>query len=556
MNILQVFQSKSKSFYLFLIVLGLVSSFTSMGILMLINQTLSGKAFLFNGPPRENYIIFIALITVSFLSTSFFQNYMVVLTNTIMFNLELSVIEKVRDASFESFERLGSEKIYAAIADTRVLGRVPEIFVTLINASITIICSFIYFFWISMWGCVVVLVLMTLLLLFYVHRNKKMQKDLNTARDLQDAYYFSLRELLGGFRQIRISAVRNNNLFDKYIYANRRKVQALSVKTSRRYIANELTGSYSWYVVLGVVIFILPALFSVSAGQVAAFITTVLFMMAPVSRLVMIIPFYSSLKIAVERIDRIDKQLEVDALTDSVRKPTRTDFTSMQFEGVKYYYSKDENESFYLELEDFSVRRGEIVFIIGGNGSGKTTFINLLTGLCRASEGTIYINDKKAGWHEFAAFSNSMAVVYTNQHLFHANYDNHDLSDNNEQLNFWKHGLNLDDVLKINKVKERIEVNVSRGQQKRIALLNALLEDKPLLILDEWAAEQDPVNKRLFYTNWIHEMKRRGKTIIIVSHDDDYYHVADRVVRFDYGKITSDKYNQPRTVKTSADENN
>lgn len=555
MNILQVFQSKSKLFYLFLIVLGLVSSFTSMGILMLINQTLSGKAIFFDGPPEKNYIIFIVLITFSFLSTSFFQNYMVELTNTIMYNLELSVIEKVRDASYESFERLGSEKIYAAIADTRVLSRVPEIFVTLINASITIICSFIYFFWVSPWGCVVVLVLMTLLLLFYVHRNKMMQKDLNTARDLQDTYYFSLRELLGGFKQIRISSIRSNNLFNKYIYTNRRKVQSLSIKTSRRYIANELTGSYSWYVVLGVVIFVLPVVFHVSAGQLTAFITTVLFMMAPVSRLVMIIPFYASLKIAVERIDAIDKQLEVDALSNSDKMGSETEFTSMRFEGVKYYYSKDEDEQFYLELDDFQIWRGEIVFIIGGNGSGKTTFINLLTGLCRASEGAIYINEKEVGWHEFATFNNNMAVVYTNQHLFHANYDEHDLSEKNEQLHYWKNVINLADFLKINKVLDRIEVNVSRGQQKRIALLKAILEDKQILILDEWAAEQDPVNKKLFYTKWIHELRNMGKTIILVSHDDDFYHVADRVVRFDYGKITSDKYNITEMIKTSANEN-
>ncbi|MBO9205534.1 MULTISPECIES: ATP-binding cassette domain-containing protein [Niastella] len=543
MNILQVFQSRSKIFYVFLLILGLISSLTSMGILMLINQTLTGKAVILVGAPENNYIAFIVLITLSFLSTSYFQNYMVELTNSIMFNLELSVVQKVRNASFESFERLGSEKIYAAIADTRVLSRVPEIFVTLINASITIICSFIYFFWVSPLGCIVVLTLMTLLLLFYIYRNKKMVKDLNTARDLQDAYYFSLRELLSGFRQIRISSVRNNNLFNKYINANRTKVQELSIRTSKKYIANELTGSYSWYIVLGMVIFVLPAIFHITAGQLAAFITTVLFMMSPVSRLVMIIPFYSSLRIAVERIEKIDKQLAVDALPDAAKVNTKDDFSSVRFQDVRYGYNQHEKEAFHLELSEFNISKGEIIFIIGGNGSGKTTFVNLLTGLCRASQGKIFINEREVEWEEFSAFSNHMAVVYTNQRLFHANYDDHDLSDKNERMHYWKDLINLNGVLKINNAKDCIEVNVSRGQQKRIALLMALMEDKPLLVLDEWAAEQDPTNKKLFYTKWLQEIRSMGKTLIVVSHDDDFYHVADRIVKFDFGRITSDTAN-------------
>jgi ABC-type siderophore export system fused ATPase/permease subunit len=513
-----------------------------MGILMLINEAFSGKATFLTSSGVPGYAVFVFLILVSFVSTAVFQNYMVELTNSVMFSLELSVIKKVRTASYESFEKMGAEKIYAAIGDTRILSRVPEIFVTLINSLVTIACSFLYFFWISPMACLVVLLLMSVLLVFYLYRNGKIEKDLNKVRDLQDVYYFSLRELLGGFRQIRISWLRNNNIYNRHILHNRNKSKDLSIQVSKKYVSNELTGVYSWYLVLGLVIYLIPAIFKTNSGELAAFITTVLFMMSPVSRLIMVIPFYATLRIAVERIGKIDEQLEVDALPDPAPGNFSRDFNTLRFEDIYYRYISEDSSSFTLELEDFNVSKGEIIFIVGGNGCGKTTFINLLTALCRAQGGKIFIDEQEVDWLTFSAFSNNMAVVYTNQILFQENYDDHDMSTDNRTLLGLEHMLNLNGILKINAEENRADVNLSRGQQKRLALLLALLEDKPIVVLDEWAAEQDPRNKKLFYTEWLQEMKRIGKTVIAVTHDEDFYHVADRVVRFEYGKIIADTW--------------
>jgi cyclic peptide transporter len=511
-----------------------------MGILMLINHELSGAKIIFIDSSRNNYLIFIALIVVSFISTGLFQNYMVNLTNSIMFKMEMTVVEKVRNASFESFQKLGTEKVYTAIGDTRILSRVPEIFVTLLNSSITIICSFLYFFWVSPLACFTVLGMMIGLVLFYLYRNKHIEKELRRVRDLQDVYFFSLRELLHGFKQVRISWIRNNNLFKKFLLANRTRSKSLSIEISRKYVANELTGVYSWYLVLGVVMFLLPVLFNITHGQLAAFITTILFMMSPVSRLIMVIPFYTALKIAIERIEKVDKQLQVDALPDPEGELPDKTFNSMRFENVQYQYNTEDAASFNIELDNFCISKGEIIFLVGGNGSGKTTFVNLFTGLCRATSGKIYINEKEVDWQEFSAFSNNMAVVYTNQYLFRENYDEHDFSEHNTNISYLEELLNLKGVLKIDHEKDRVNVHLSRGQQKRLSLFLALIENKPIVVLDEWAAEQDPHNKALFYNEWLQEIKSKGKTIIMVSHDDEFYHVADRVVKFSYGKIVSD----------------
>jgi len=537
MDLFKLFQSRSRGFYLFLLLLSLVSSLTNIGILMLINMALGGKPVPFIS--GYTYQAFVLLLVVSYLATSYFQKYMVELTNTITYQQELSLIGKVRNAAYEAFEKMGPERVYSAIGDTRILSRVPGVLVTLINSSVTIICALVYLFWVAPLASLVILVLMTALLLVYLYKNKKIEKDLNKVRDLQDAYYISLRELLAGFRQIRISSLRNNNLYHRFILANRDRSKELNISTSKKYVDNELIGTFSWYIVLGVVIFLLPVLFKVNAAQMAAFITTVLFMMSPVSQLILFFPFYTSFKISVERIEKIDKQLGATEQVGERAVFPRRSFETIRFENIVYKYDPADKNSFQLELPDLQISKEEILFVSGANGSGKTTFINLLTGLCKPTEGKIYIDEREICWDEFCSFSNNMAVVYTNQHMFRENYDEHDLSEGNEQLKNLTRLVNLEGVLTIDRENERIETRLSKGQQKRLALLLALLEDKPIVILDEWAAEQDPMNRRFFYTEWLDIIRGMGKTVVAVSHDDDYYHVADRLMKFDYGKAVT-----------------
>lgn len=538
MNLVTLFQARNKSFFVLLIFLGIVRSVTNIGILMLINMTLTSRSFGWFG--KYDYLAYIGLIVISFVCSAFFQNFMVKFNNDMMFNLEMSLIQKVRHATFESFQKMGSQKIYAALGDARTLGRIPEVFITLVNAVITVVCSLAYLFWTSPWGGVTVMVLMSVLFTVYMYRDRKIARDMNKIRDLQDVYYDSLRDLLVGFKQIRISAVRNNNLFRKHIYANRERSKNLSIQTSRSYLINELTGTYSWYVLFGIIIFALPAMLGISMLQTTAFITSALFMMAPISQLVMFLPVYNSFKISIDRINKINKQLDEDASTNLQKEIRVREFSSIRFQDLVYHYGKNEDNSFTVDLAEFTINKGEFIFIVGGNGSGKTTFINILTGMYKPCSGKVFIDETEVSWSEFRAFTNSMAVVFTDHHMFEDNYDEHEISESNARLVYLRGLVNLDNILKLDEAKNRADVRLSKGQQKRLALMLALLEGKPLLVLDEWAAEQDPVNRKYFYTELLDVLRVMGKTVVAISHDEDYYHVADRVVRFDYGKIASD----------------
>jgi ABC-type siderophore export system fused ATPase/permease subunit len=140
-----------------------------------------------------------------------------------------------------------------------------------------------------------------------------------------------------------------------------------------------------------------------------------------------------------------------------------------------------------------------------------------------------------------------MAVVYTNHHLFRENYDEHQYHGNPAYTRYVNQ-FNLHGIVKVDQATNRVDTNLSKGQQKRLSLLMALLERKPILILDEWAAEQDPKNRALFYQEWLEEIRAMGKTIIAVSHDDDFYYEADRVIKFDFGRIVSDTKKEKSAV--------
>jgi cyclic peptide transporter len=527
---------KSGSFYLLLIMLGMVGSLSNISMLTLINHVLTGKA-LTKG--NHDWAIYIVVLIVSFVANLISKRFLTRSANAIMYDREFTFIQKIRHASLDSFEKLGSGRVFALLGDIQAIARVPHLFISLMIAAMVVLYGIGYLFMTTPWGGLLVCLLTIILFFIHVFRNKSIEKDMNEMRDSQETYLGYLTELLYGFKQIRISRLRDASIFEKYIIPNRDTSKRLADNVAWESAINELLGSLSWYLVLGVVIFILPPVLKISLSQVAVFVTTVLFMIASVSQLVMFLHSYASIKIAIDRIDKAEQLLNVDPVpADEARSAA---FGSIRLENVRYKYKGDAKNSFAMVIDEVTINKGEVVFIAGGNGSGKTTFINVLLGLYKPDAGKILVDDHEMEWEKFSSLANNMSVVFANHFLFKNNYDGHDLSENNGKLGELTSLVNLDGVVELSSKNNWIKTDLSRGQQKRLALLLALLEDKPFIILDEWASEQDPYNRHYFYTRWLDAVKEMGKTVIAISHDDDYYHMADRVIKFNYGRIVSDE---------------
>lgn len=541
MEFLKILLNKSKPFYVFFILMSIVNGLLNTGLLIFINNTINHQPLpIF---PEYGWLAFALLFGISLLSSKLFQTYLVRLTSNIRSDLQIAILRKLKHATYQDFKKLGNEKVFTAMGDINMLTNLPEVFLNVIKAIIIIVCCFIYLFVISPVGGAFIFLFMTGLLIFYLVRNKAIETRLNAVRDLQNHFWRYLTDLLFGFKETKMSLVRNENIQSRYLEKNVLEARDMSMEANIQYLNNELTGSFSWYLTLGAIMFILPRIFTQGHLDITAFLVTVLYMMGPVAVLVSLISTYTNVKISLERLNDFNRRIGSHLSQEEILK-TADPFGEMfeiRFENVTFeYFNEREQKSFMFGPVDLKIRKGEMLFIIGGNGSGKTTLMFLLTGLYRPSGGRIYFNDQLITDENIPLFRNRFSVIHSDNYLFQENYDGFNLREDNPELREFVEKMEMSDILKFNPDRDLFYSNLSKGQQKRLAMIYSLLEDRQLIVLDEWAAEQDPAFRNYFYKVLLPELRDRGKTVIAITHDDEYYNLCDRVIKFNYGKIVAD----------------
>ncbi|WP_177318735.1 ATP-binding cassette domain-containing protein [Chitinophaga sancti] len=534
-------QQKSKGFFVMLALLGLINSIWGSTLLLLINNKVTNTPLPF--VDQYDWQIYTVLIVLSFVTSRYFQSYMIRLTYDLGNDLGLSIFDKLRFTNYEEYQKLGDEKVRTAVADVTTLQRFPQAFIESFNAVVMVAIGVIYLFYINLPGAALITGILGVLATLYYFRNMAVHQDMTTVRDLANIYQQNMNDFLRGFREIKMSRDRSDNIFE-HISVNRGRAKDLTVKTLIRHMGNELMGSYVWYLMIGIILFMLPAL--LHAGQVvsSSFIVTLLYLMGPMSIIITEIREFTLMHIAVTRLEEFDKVVSASRTIELGHgNDPRADvgFQSIRFDNVTYeYYDEIRAETFRLLPLNLEIRKGETIFITGGNGSGKSTFIHLLTGLYMPKSGHIYFNDECITPQTYPWYRDQLVAIHTDHCLFTENYDDFELNRNNARLMELLNKMRLTDIVTFNEQKNVIKATLSKGQQKRLALIYALMEEKEIIILDEWAAEQDPVFRAFFYKVLVPEMKAMGKTVIAVTHDDAYFDYAERVLRFDYGRVQSD----------------
>lgn len=209
-------------------------------------------------------------------------------------------------------------------------------------------------------------------------------------------------------------------------------------------------------------------------------------------------------------------------------------FESLELRQVSFQYPKNGTRPFTIQPFDLSLNKGEIVFLIGGNGSGKSTVLKLLTALYPPASGSLFLNGREVQEDGFGRYRDLFATIFTDFFLF--------------RRLLGATGMERDRVMRLMEefeLKGKTDIvdgcitntRLSTGQRKRLALIVAMLEDKPVYVFDEWAADQDPVFRKYFYHVILPELRNRGKTVLAVTHDDHFFHIADRVFQMEYGTL-------------------
>jgi putative ATP-binding cassette transporter len=316
-------------------------------------------------------------------------------------------------------------------------------------------------------------------------------------------------------------------------------VQARRDELSRRYFQTDALGRSLFFVVLGLVAFVLPVVTSEAGGEIDALIITILYVMRPTALIVVSLPELNAASTAVKRLERFERELDAK-LRAKVHAPgpaitVPAEVAPLVFEQVRYQYPPSAGaRGFEIGPINLTINPGEILFVTGSNGSGKSTFLKVLTGLYPRSGGRTLAAGVELPELPPAAYRERFAAIFLDFVLF-------------ERV----HGLEQVDPEQVRALLRRMQIDhkvsfadgrfstteLSTGQRKRLAMVVALLQDRPIYVFDEWAADQDPEYRADFYRALLPELKRRGKTVIAVTHDEPYFAYADRRIHFEHGRL-------------------
>jgi putative pyoverdin transport system ATP-binding/permease protein len=192
-------------------------------------------------------------------------------------------------------------------------------------------------------------------------------------------------------------------------------------------------------------------------------------------------------------------------------------------------------QGFMLGPIDLTMKSGELIFIVGSNGSGKSTLAKLITGLYTPRSGQISLNGEPVNETTVEWYRQHFATTFADAYLFdsYLGFDNPHLD---REIGKYLQEFQLDQKVSVNNGLLST-TSLSQGQRKRLALLTAFLEDRPIYLFDEWASDQDPTFREIFYEQMLPQLKNRGKLVIVITHDDRYFRLADRILQLNYGRV-------------------
>ncbi|MDQ6531224.1 cyclic peptide export ABC transporter [Flavobacterium sp. LHD-85] len=519
---------------IYLVLYSVPNTILSFGIIYIMNNVISGKEdFL------KDYmgIVFASIVIYTYLLNIIFQKKINKYSFEILYENEKKIFDKILKTPLITIEKLGSQRFYTAIEDLRIFSSFPEVVTHSINSLLMLLLCLMYLFTLSVSGALVVIALITLIAVIYFFVISTMSQKVKNLRKYNEHYYKYVDDVIKGFKGFKLSANRRQNLMNNHLSPNRENAKELDFNINYVFLSINLISQYGLYLVIGAILFLLPEIGILKREDVISYVVILLFISGPINNLINMQNIYTRLTVANTRIRKFIKDFDTAEVFSSAQNLAPQAFNTLEFSNVRFNYENDSNEkTFAAGPINISIQKGETIFVIGGNGSGKSTFINILTGLYKPSQGEIILNDQTV--NQYDTVQNLISAVFTDNHIFSHNYDDYLLEQNQDYQELLK-VMKLDKVI-VDDKEESARRPFSKGQSKRMSMIFALLENKPILVLDEWAADQDPHFRKYFYEVLIPKLKEEGKTIIAVTHDDAYFKHVDRIIKFDYGQIVKD----------------
>lgn len=552
MKFLLYLMKKGRALVIVSALLGIASGSANAALISMISNKISD----FQADRPHGFLVFVLVLLAALLGGILSQILLIHLSQKFKFHLRINLCEQILDLPLLRIEQTGKARLVATFTEdipaiTSALMEVPALF---INVAITTGCL-VYLGYLSPLAFSFLLVFLLFSAITYSLPEKIAVRYVQRAREAMDAMFAQFTAMMSGTKELKLHYLRRKTFFHDVLYKSTEEVRKTGYLHRLIYVILNSWIHMLYFFFIGLLLFIMPVYLTLDLKTITGFALIALYISGPIGILLNAAPLFRKAEVAFAKL----KSMGLVLMADNKLAPFEEDepflkqigaldpLQRIELKGVTHTFYREAEETYFsLGPVDLTIHRGELIFLIGGNGSGKTTLAKLLTGLFLPESGEIHLNGtpvSEDGWEYYRQY---FSAIFNDFFVFEQ-FLGLDQKIVEERALMYLKKFHLDHKVSI-KDGKLSTTKLSTGQRKRLALFTAYLEDRQIYLFDEWAADQDPEFKNVFYRLLLPELKARGKTVIVISHDDRYFDLADRIVKLTEGKL--DAILKPSALET------
>jgi putative ATP-binding cassette transporter len=518
-----------------IIIMSIVSGLANSLLIAVINH--AAESSFGNGVQARLFFIYLVAFCLFLYTQKFVLSQSMLAIEEALRCVRVRIADKLCHTEFSFIEQSNRNDFYIRLTqDSSLISQSIMLLSRAGQAAILIVACLLYILWISPLSFLITVGITGITSFIYFSHREKTRQQLQKARQKENTFFDTLNHLLDGFKELKLNRAKRDDLLAD-IRKTSLETEQIKVEVGNLEVTDWIMARLCFYTLLPLLVFIIPAIHGEQSDQIYKITAAILFIMGPMSLLIGAIPALNRVNIALDNFQTLEQ--DVDKAThcsNDTNLPAWQDFAQLELKDICFtYYDKQQQPLFSCGSNSLTLKKGELLFIVGGNGSGKSTFLKLLTGLYYPSSGVIYRDNELVNDTNYASFRELFSTIFTDFHLFNRLYGLKNVDE--KKIDFWLKKMELHEKTSYSSDGYFTKTNLSTGQKKRLAFIAVILEDKPIFIFDELAADQDPNFRRYFYETVLPELTKQGKTVIAVTHDDSYFHCADRVLKMDNGLL-------------------
>jgi putative pyoverdin transport system ATP-binding/permease protein len=478
----------------------------------------------------------------------------------IMRKLRVRIITKLSQTDLRFIETSGRGYIFNRLTqDTALISGTALLLFASMESAVMLFGALVYLVWLDLTGALMTILATSLGGMYYLKKRKQIMVNFENSTERENEFVDYFLQQIDAFKELKINRKKALALLE--IQIEKARAVELEKVTAGRSTTTIIVFSQVWfYILLGVIIFVLPSLGNTPVDNVVKLTTAILFIIGPIEMLIGSLPNYMKTNVAISRLNELEEMINKaipSEQADSTITPPEA-FKEIQFSNVYFSYRKSpdiqasasvakvekrkrrrlydpnatqqEEAGFGIGPLSFTIAAGEIIFLIGGNGCGKTTLLKLLTGLYRPHTGTVRAFGDVVDAGNYQTYRELYTTIFSDFFLFKELFGMGQID--NQQLTKWLAVMELSGLTALeNNCWTNTEL--STGQRKRLAYVNSLIDNKQIYVFDELASDQDPEFREFLYRELLPDLRNDGKTIFAATHDDRYFDTADRLLKFD-----------------------